>query len=131
MNPEMKTLYDERKMGENNNKRYSSSRTKETVPLSRTIDVNKDRDVEIRPRKDRGSNGSTYEEHLKDHPGFIMKNMRYNSVNLGRSKDRGKKLEKKINNHFIYHMSSEDRKVLCSEGYKELKGQRSSLDQYF
>ena len=45
MNPEMKTLYDERKMGENNNKRYSSSRTKETVPLSRTIDVNKDRDV--------------------------------------------------------------------------------------
>ena len=59
-----------------------------------------------------------------------MKNMRYNSINIGKyAMDKSKKLDKKINNHFMYHMSSEDKKVLCSQGYRQ--SNRSSLDKYF
>ena len=54
-----------------------------------------------------------------------MRNMRYGSVNLAPSPKKGNKVNKNINNHFIYNMSSEDRKVLSGLGNKQKIGQQT------
>ena len=133
MNPEMKTFYDEKKKRESKNTRYTSiNRTKDGSRLSKTIQVDRDVMVPYVPRKAKASVASTYKEHLNEHPQFVMKNMRYNSTTLGKyAVDKTQKLDKKINNHFMYHMSSEDKKVLCGQGYKQSPETRSSLDRYF
>lgn len=68
--------------------------------------------IEAKPA--RYHNFSTYEEHLKQHPEIVMKNRPYNSTSLGRYSEAPSKIvmvDKKINNHFIFNMSSEDYKT--------------------
>ena len=60
--------------------------------------------------------------------------MRYNSVSLAKQEPgKGRQLDKKIDNHFLYHMSKEDKKVLLSERYNNREispASKSSLDGY-
>ena len=69
----------------------------------------------IVPRRLKVLDVSTYEEHIKQHPELLMKNMRYDSVSLSRyAPEKTEKVDSKINNHFTIHMSSEDKKMISN-----------------
>ena len=117
MNPEMKKQYDERKKNERSTLNATEmSKPREKSFLSRTIDVHQDRDIPIQSKTRKPSNSSTYEEHLRQHPEFAMRNMRYASVNMSPPPKKSIKVNKNINSHFVYNMSTEDRKVISGMG---------------
>lgn len=104
-------------------------RSKATSDASKTIDASKHRPllnfntIDVKPSS-RYHNFSTYEQHLKQHPEIVMKNRPYNSTSLGRYSEAPYKIEKvdkKINNHFIFNMSSEDYKTFNSVEEKPAK----------
>lgn len=106
------------------------SQTSRTIDASNRPSLSPDL-ATLQPRRSRFHNFSTYEEHLRQHPEVAMKNRRYDSNSLGRYSEAPQKIERvdrKINNHFVFNMSSEDYKTF---GSPELpKPSRALLEEY-
>jgi hypothetical protein len=84
-----------------------------------------------REGKRREGSSSTYQEYLREHPGYALRNVRFNSVTLGRyTPERSQLLGRKMDCHFRYNMSGEDRKALCVPGRSGRESNSSSIDRY-